>query len=270
VKNAALEIREKLLETVARGRQRDAADLYLENEHVRSRADAAFFVPFCEFVIDGLMQPDGRFIGGPIHGTGAFMPEFTSALGDPETSQGGRPNVHYTVGCAGVTLEVDRETGKIKVLKAVLAIDAGKVINPSLVKGQIVGGVVQGLATALYEDIRYAPNGRLLNPNFTNYKLPTSQDCPLEIVPIMLESPQPDGPFGARGVGEHTMIAAAPMVADAIENAVGVRLQTMPLTAEKVALALHEIDYEAVKGPSTGFCFRGHPRDYPFVLPVEK
>ena len=101
------------------------------------------------------MRPDGRFVGGPIHGTGMFMPEFTSALGDPETSQGGHPNVHYTVGCAGVVVEVDKETGKMNVLKAALAVDAGKAINPDLVKGQIVGGIVQGLATALYEDIRY-------------------------------------------------------------------------------------------------------------------
>ena len=167
------------------------------------------------------MPPHGNFLGGPIHGTGMFMPEFTSAAGRPETSQGGHPNVHYTVGCAGIVLEIDKETGKMRVLKAMLAVDVGKAINPDLVKGQIVGGIVQGLATALYEDIRYSPAGKLLNPNFTDYKIPTALDCPTEIVPIILETPQPDGPFGARGVGEHTMIAAAPIVADAIEDAVG-------------------------------------------------
>ena len=223
-------------------------------------------MPFREFVIDGIMQPKGNFIGGPIQGSGMFMPEFTSALGDPATSQGGHPNVHYTVGCAGVILEVDKETGKTTILKAALAIDAGKAVHPELVKGQIVGGIVQGLATALYEDIRYAPNGRLLNPNFTDYKIPTALDCPQEIVPIILETPQPDGPFGARGVAEHTMIACAPMVADAIADAIGVRLQTMPLTAEKVALALRGIDYDEVKGDNLGFCFRGRPCDYSFSI----
>jgi CO/xanthine dehydrogenase Mo-binding subunit len=264
VRAAAEEVKGKLIATVSRAKKLKAADLYLEGECVKSRKDAALALPFREFVIDGIMRPDGRFVGGPIHGTGMFMPEFTSALGDPETSQGGHPNVHYTVGCAGVVVEVDRETGKLKVLNTALAVDAGKAINPDLVDGQIVGGIVQGLATALYEDIRYSAQGRLLNPNFTDYKIPTALDCPDKIVPIVLETPQPDGPFGARGVGEHTMVACAPMVADAIENAVGVRLKTMPLTAEKVALAMRGIDYDSVKGDQLGFCFRGRPCDYPF------
>ena len=266
VRAAAEEVKTKLLATVARAKRLKAADLYLDAECVKSRKDKAFALPFRDFVIDGIMRPNGNFIGGPIHGTGMFMPEFTSALGDPETSQGGHPNVHYTVGCAGVVVEVDRETGKLKVLKATLAVDAGRAINPDLVKGQIVGGIVQGLATALYEDIRFGANGRLLNPNFTDYKIPTALDCPAEIVPIILETPQPDGPFGARGVGEHTMVACAPMVADAIDDAVGVRLKTMPLTAEKIALALRGIEYDDVKGDSLGFCFRGRPCDYPFSV----
>jgi len=264
VADAAKDVKEKLIATVARAKRIKAVDLYLEGECVKSRKKKAFSIPFSEFVIDGIMRPDGRFVGGPIHGTGMFMPEFTSALGDPETSQGGHPNVHYTVGCAGVVVEIDKETGKLTVLKAVLAVDAGKAINPDLVKGQIVGGILQGLSTALYEDIRYGPDGRLLNPNFTDYKIPTSLDCPLEIVPIILETPQPDGPFGARGVGEHTMVAAAPMIADAIEDAVDVRIKTMPMISEKIALALRGIEYDDVKGDNLGFCFRGKPCDYPF------
>lgn len=266
VRAAAEEVKAKLLATVARARRLKAADLYLEGECVKSRKDGKLALPFRDFVIDGIMRPNGNFIGGPIHGTGMFMPEFTSALGDPETSQGGHPNVHYTVGAAGIVVEVDRETGKLTIRKTSLAVDVGQAINPELVKGQIVGGLMQGFATALYEDMRYGANGRLLNPNFTDYKIPTALDCPGEIVPIIVETPQPDGPFGARGVGEHTMIACAPMVADAIDDAVGVRLKTMPLTAEKTALALHGIEYDDVKGDQLGFCFRGRPCDYPFDI----
>jgi carbon-monoxide dehydrogenase large subunit len=87
-----------------------------------------------------------------------------------------------------------------------------------LVKGQVVGGLLQGLATVLYEDIRYDLKGKLLNANFTDYKIPTALDVPDEIVPIIVEVPQPDGPFGARGIGEHTMIPAAAMVANAVED----------------------------------------------------
>ena len=76
--------------------------------------------------------------------------------------------------------------------------------------------------------------------------------------------PQPDGPFGARGVGEHTMIPAAPIVANAIEDAVGVRLQSLPLTAEKVALELRGIRYDDVKGATMGLCFMGDPKQYAF------
>jgi carbon-monoxide dehydrogenase large subunit len=166
-----------------------------------------------------------------------FMPEFSSTNGDPETSQGGHPNVHYTVGAAALNLEIDKETGKMRVLKAALAIDAGKALNPDLVRGQITGGLVQGLATVLYEDMRYNDKGKLLNPNFTDYKIPTAMDTPEEIIPIIVEVPQPDGPFGARGIGEHTMLPAAPMIANAVEDALGIRIKQMPITAEKVALA---------------------------------
>ncbi|NLB65326.1 MAG: xanthine dehydrogenase family protein molybdopterin-binding subunit [Lentisphaerae bacterium] len=266
VRAAAEEVKAKVLATVARAKKLKAADLYLEAEHVKNRRDKSFALPLREFVIDGIMLADGRYVGGPIHGTGMFMPEFTSALGDPETSQGGHPNVHYTVGAAGLVLEVDKETGKLKVRKVALAADVGQAVNPDLVRGQVVGGMLQGLATALYEDIRYAPDGRLLNPNFTDYKIPTTLDCPDKIVSIMLETPQPDGPFGARGIGEHTMIPAAPTIADALEDAVGIRLKTLPITAEKVALALNGIEYDDVKGDHLGFCFIGRPSDYSFEI----
>ena len=271
VRNAAEEVKARLIATVARAKGWKAEELYLEDECVKRRGKdgkAAESVEYRSFVIDGVMLPDGRFVGGPIHGTGMFMPEFTSALGDPETSQGGHPNVHYTVGCAGVEAEFDRETGKMHLRKVALAVDAGKALNPVLVKGQIVGGILQGLATALYEDIRYGRDGKLLNPNFTDYKIPTALDCPDEIVPIILETPQPDGPFGARGVGEHTMIASAPMMADAIEDALGVRLKSMPLTSEKVALAVRGLDYEALKGDTRGFCHTGGAEGYDFATPV--
>ena len=164
------------------------------------------------------------------------MPEFASANADPETSQGGHPNVHYTVGAAGLVMEIDKETGKCKVLKAVEAIDAGKAINPNLVESQVIGGLVQGLSTVLYEDMRFDKQGKMLNPNFTDYKIPTTMDIPDQITSIIVETPQPDGPFGARGIGEHPMLPAAPMVANAVEDALGVRITSMPITAEKIAL----------------------------------
>ncbi len=264
VRNAALDARKKIITTVHRAYGFPEESVYLENEKVRSRAQADFSMSLSDFVINGIQTKDGTFRGGPIVGSGIFMPEFTSATGDPETSQGGHPNVHYTVGAAGVILEVDRKTGKMNVLKAVLAVDVGQAINPVLIEGQIVGGLLQGLATVLYEDIRYDAAGKLLNPNFTDYKIPTALDMPQETIPIILETPQPDGPFGARGVGEHTMIPAASMIANAVEDATGIRIKTMPVIAEKIALAGLGVDYDSVKGNTMGFCYAKKPEDYQF------
>jgi carbon-monoxide dehydrogenase large subunit len=238
VKLAAEDCRNQIFDLVVRALGKNREDLYLESEYVCSRSDAGFRKPLREFVIGGFMMPDGTFRGGPIMGRGMFMPEFASALSDPETSQGGKPNVHYTVGAAAVELEIDRETGRMHIPKVVLAVDVGKAINPDLVRGQVVGGIVQGIATVLYEDMRFDEKGRLLNPNFTDYKIPTAMDIPDEVVPILVEVPQPDGPYGARGIGEHTMIPAAPIIANAIENALGIRMKSMPITAEKVALEI--------------------------------
>jgi carbon-monoxide dehydrogenase large subunit len=264
VKAAALDVRGKMFEVVERALGLSRDTLYLEDEKVKCRARPDFELPFKNFVISGIQTPPGNFIGGPILGSGVFMPEFTSALSDPETSQGGHPNVHYTVGAAAAVLEVDKQTGRMRVRKAVLAVDAGKAIHPGLVKGQVVGGLVQGLATVLYEDIRYDLKGKLLNANFTDYKIPTAEDLPDETVPIIIEVAQPDGPFGARGIGEHTMIPAAAMIANAVEDAVGLRVKRLPITAEKVALELRGIRYDDVKGSYMGLCFAGQPEAYGF------
>lgn len=238
VKNAAIDARAQIFEAVKEAYFLETDSLYLEDEKVKCTTKPDLEIPLKDIVIDGIMVEDGTFRGGPIIGRGTYMPKFTSAIGDPETGQGGHPNVHYTVGAGAIVLEVDKQTGRMKVLKAVEAIDAGKAINPQTVKGQVTGGLLQGLATVLYEDMRYDENGKLLNPNFTDYKIPTSLDIPEEVIPIIVEVPQPDGPFGARGMSEHTMIPAAPMVANAVEDAVGVRIKSMPITAERVGLAL--------------------------------
>jgi len=238
VKRAALQIRDRIFEVVHEVYHYDKDTLYLEDEKVKCKLHASFELPLKDFVIEGIQTKDGTYRGGAIVGSGSFMPEFTSAQQDPETSQGGHPNVHYTVGAAAVKIEIDKQTGKVRILKAVEALDAGKAINPMNVKHQIYGGLLQGFATALYEDMRFDENGKILNPNFTDYKIPTSLDIPDEVVPIIVEVPQPDGPYGARGIGEHPMIPAAPIIANAVEDALGVRIKSMPITAEKIAMAI--------------------------------
>jgi carbon-monoxide dehydrogenase large subunit len=239
VLKAATDAREQIFALVERALGFDRTSLYLEDEKVKCHGRPEWSLPLRDFVITGIQVQDRTFKGGPIMGRGVFMPEFSSAESDPETGQGGHPNVHYTTGAGGIVVEVDRETGKTKVLKAALAVDVGRAINPDLVRGQIAGGLLQGLATVLYEDMRFDAAGRLLNPNFSDYKIPTALDIPEEVIPIIVETAQADGPFGARGMGEHTMIPAAAMAANAIADATGVRIDTMPVTAEKIAMALN-------------------------------
>jgi len=238
VKRAALQIRDRIFEVVHEVYHYDKDTLYLEDEKVKCRLHNSFELLLKDFVIGGIQTENGTYRGGAIVGSGSFMPEFTSAVQDPETAQGGHPNVHYTVGAAAVKIEIDKQTGKVRILKAVEALDAGKAINPMNIKHQIYGGLLQGFATALYEDMRFDENGKILNPNFTDYKIPTSLDIPDEVVPIIVEVPQPDGPYGARGIGEHPMIPAAPIIANAVEDALGIRIKSMPITAEKIAMAI--------------------------------
>jgi carbon-monoxide dehydrogenase large subunit len=238
VERAAIDAREQIFDLIERALNKDRSSLYLEDECVKSKKEPEFSLPLKDFIINGIMKEDGTFRGGPVIGRGMFMPEFSSALSDPETSQGGKPNVHYTVGASAVKIEIDRQTGKMRIPKAVLAIDVGKALNPNLIKGQITGGLLQGIATVLYEDMRFDDKGKLLNASFSDYKIPTALDIPDEILSIIIETPQPDGPSGARGMGEHTMIPAAPMLANAVEDALGIRIKSMPLTAEKIALAM--------------------------------
>src|SRR5664280_2458443 len=238
VERAAIDAREQIFDLIERALSKERSSLYLEDECVKSKKEPGFSLPLKDFIINGIMKEDGTYRGGPIIGRGMFMPEFSSALSDPETSQGGKPNVHYTVGASAVKIEIDRQTGKMRIPKAVLAIDVGRALNPDLIKGQITGGLLQGIATVLYEDMRFSDKGKLMNASFSDYKIPTAMDIPDEIISIIIETPQPDGPSGARGMGEHTMIPAAPMLANAVEDALGIRIKSMPLTAEKIALTM--------------------------------
>jgi carbon-monoxide dehydrogenase large subunit len=145
--------------------------------------------------------------------------------------------VHYTVGAQAVEVEVDLDSGKVEVLRGVAAFDVGKAINPDMVKAQMEGGFVQGMSTALFESLKFK-EGILQNPSFVDYRIATSSDVPHNIQAIIVEVAQDDGPWGARGIGEHAMVPTIPAIANAIYDAIGVRVGAPPYTAEKVYLAL--------------------------------
>jgi CO/xanthine dehydrogenase Mo-binding subunit len=142
----------------------------------------------------------------------------------------------WRFGAQAVELRVDRETGKIEVLRVVSVHDVGKAVNPPLVIGQVEGGVVMGLGYALTEELQL-DDGQIINAEFSDYGIPVAQQVP-PIQTILLESPLPAGPFGAKGIGEIGLFAIAPAVANALQNACGVRITELPMRPEKVLAAL--------------------------------
>ena len=137
-----------------------------------------------------------------------------------------------------VDLSVDEETGEVTIHKYVVAQDVGFALNPTYIEGQIEGGVAQGLGQTLSEEIVYR-EGRVLNANLTDYKMPTALDVP-RVESIIVEHPGLIGPYGAKGVGEPPNVEPPATVANAIAAAIGVRVTSLPITAEKIVMALRE------------------------------
>jgi CO/xanthine dehydrogenase Mo-binding subunit len=156
---------------------------------------------------------------------------------DPET---GQSNVvdFFIFGTQIAEVEVDPGTGSVKVLNIWAAHDVGKAVNPTNVEGQIEGGVHMGLGFGLTEEI-VREKGNTLNPSFLDYKILTALDMP-NIKSIIVEVPDPLGPFGARGIGEATTIPTAAAISNAVFNAVGVQFKELPLSPERVLAGLKE------------------------------
>ncbi len=149
-----------------------------------------------------------------------------------------RSFITYLFASHAAEVLVDTETGEVTVQRIVAVHDVGKAINPTLVEGQIEGGVTQGLGMVLMEEV-VRKDGRMMNPNFTDYVLPTPVDVP-PIKAVILENPDPAGPFGARGIGEPPLIGTPPAVLGAIADAIGVQVTTLPANGERVWRTIQE------------------------------
>jgi len=157
---------------------------------------------------------------------------------DSETSQGDAFS-QYAWASQMASVEVDLDTGKVKVITIISSTDAGKAVNPQLVEGQIEGGVIQGVGYALFEEMKVV-NGEFLNASLSNYIIPTSADSP-EIISLIVEIPDPFSPHGVKGVGEPAMIPTAPAILNAINNAIGKRICVIPATPERILAATGKI-----------------------------
>ncbi len=209
----------------------DERDLFYEEGKIKSRTCLTTSIPVTEVA---------RKCGRILRGEGHFDPETTRL--DPKTGQGS-PYATYAFATHLAEVEVDTETGRVKVNRVVASHDVGKTIHPKNVIGQIMGGVAMGTGFALMEE--FVPEK---TTSFVNYLIPTSKDVP-EVIPILVEHEEPTGPFGAKGVGEPALIPSAPAILNAIADAVGERIYHLPANLERVLEAVQKSKNKA-KGNS--------------------
>ena len=236
---AGLDLRRKILHYGSMVLHIPESDLATRDGKIYSLSDPDKSIPFSAVSL-GVFNEEGGQYGGPVIGYGVFTVEDGSFL-DTETGHGRKPSAFWMFAAMIAEVEVNTETGNIRVVRFVSANDVGKAINPKMVQGQMNGGAIQGLGSALFEEVLINREGKVMNANMHDYKMPTIGDCPDEMISIPVETqPHPDGPFGAKGVGEPAMACPAAAIANAVADALGVRIYSMPLTPEKILDALEK------------------------------
>lgn len=230
VRLAAEQVRELLLREAAEVMEAPQEDLTIQNDLIFVKGSPSKNLKMSDLCLRL------RARGILTHGAGWYNPPTPEAL-DPETGAG-IPYGAYSYATQMVEVEVDTETGGFEVLRVVAAHDVGKAINPMAVEAQIEGGVIMGLGYGTMEEILWDDEGHLLTPNFRSYLVPTAVDAP-PVKAIIVEEPEPTGPFGAKGTGEPPACPTAAALVNAIYDAVGVTISSLPVTAEKIYQALN-------------------------------
>ncbi|MCJ7593708.1 MAG: xanthine dehydrogenase family protein molybdopterin-binding subunit [Desulfobacterales bacterium] len=242
---AARKVKEKILEIaggyVDRWKDKDGA-----KHEIKLDDDPANLV-IRDRMVYSVKEPEkkialGRILRGAHYDKGGTM-IMAEYFYDPDNENldresKGNLSKTYAYGAHGVEVEVDQETGKVKILKYIAAHDVGRAINPMLLEGQIYGAAAMGTGYALTERL-ILEKGEVMNPNFRDYKVLTAKDIiPMETV--IVETLDEDGPYGAKGIGEPGLVPTAPAIANAIYDAIGVRITDLPITPEKIRKALRE------------------------------
>ena len=235
VKNAAHQLKETLVEIVAAEFKVVADNIIFKNENLYDKDKNRKIISFDEAV--NLANQKRIFLSA----YGWYKAPDISW--NEEVGQG-KPYFTYVYGCQVAEVEVDTATGQIEVLKMTAAHDVGKAINPACLKGQIYGGVMMGLGYGIMEELE-TEKGYIENTNFDEYLIPTIKDMP-EIVPIIVENPDPNGPYGAKSIGEPTLELGAVAIANAVAHATGKRIRNLPLNLERVLLG-HSLSKGGIK-----------------------
>jgi 4-hydroxybenzoyl-CoA reductase subunit alpha len=227
-KEAAEKLRGLLLDAAAKHLEVSPADLDARDRRVFARGDPA----------RGLAFDEAARLAEAVHGTlvasGSYTPPKRAAK---YKGSGVGPTPAYSYSACAVEVQVDAETGDLRVERVWIAHDGGTAINPLLVEGQVEGSVYMGLGEALMEESAFRPHGLHKIPSMLEYKSPTTLDTP-EITTILVETHDPEGPFGAKEAGQGPLLPVIPALANAVYDAVGVRVDEVPITPEKILKAL--------------------------------
>ncbi|MFG1699634.1 xanthine dehydrogenase family protein molybdopterin-binding subunit [Nonomuraea sp. NPDC049309] len=232
---AAREAREVMLQVAADELEVDAGDLETDGTgHIRVKGAPEKRIHVSEVALAAHFRQ-----GRTISGRGMFLKEPSTVV--PETGEMD-PDSCQAHACTVAEVEVDDETGVIEVLRLYNTYEVGRALNPAIATQQVEGGAWMGLSHALFESTEpYYPHSREHGPlDFTEYLMPGPADLPVQ-TSVLLERPADNGPFGAKGIGEMTANAPIPAIANAVYDAVGVRLTSMPFTPEKVLRGLDEL-----------------------------
>jgi len=238
VSQAALNLKEKILAQAAELLEEPVGKLEIKERNVFVSTEPGNGVSFSQIGAVSYSQKQEVLSGAGYYDGPEIAPDF-----DPK-SYYAYPGPAMSFATHLAEVEVDPESGSVELINFYAAHDSGKVINPILAEGQIEGGAVMGFGWALTEEFKF-DNGRILNPNFHDYKIFSIKDIP-DITPILVETTDPNGPFGAKGLGECAMVSTAPAILNAIYDAVGVRICDMPATSEKVYNHLKSLETETL------------------------
>ena len=222
--SAAMEIREDLLKAAAEITDSDQGGLVIGDRRIFQKKDPGVGVSYLE-ALHKAQEDRGALVS-----SGAYR---TPPMGKTHKGAAAGLAPAYSFSAYVAEVSVDVETGQIRVDRVWAAHDCGKALNPLGVKGQIIGSCHMGMGQVLSEEMRYGRNGHLMNPDLLDYKIPSVHEMP-EVIPIIVESNDPEGPFGAKEAGEGPLLPILPAVCNAVYDAIGVRSSELPLTPEKV------------------------------------
>lgn len=225
VRRAAIQAREVLLDCAARKLGKSPSSLRIEGGRIASQ-DGSALMEFRE----AAELASYEAAGGTVMSQGRFLPENVSMV-DPQTKEG-NISCAYPFVAQVAEVEVNVKSGKIRVLSLTAAHDLGKTINPLLAEGQVHGAVAQGIGFALMEEM-VVKDGRVTNPDFKRYRVPRAKDIP-PIRTIFVESNDPNGPYGAKGLAEPALTPIAPAISNAVYHAIGIRLTELPMRSATI------------------------------------